>query len=111
MDKCQAVSTPLEPGVKFTKANQNTAIDFPYQELVGCLMYLAVCTRPDIAFVTNCLARFVVAPTNTHVTIAKRVLKYLSGSKSHGLLLGSHNQILLEGYCDANYGTCEVTRR
>eukprot|EP00963_Diacronema_lutheri_P009628 scaffold869_cov399-Pavlova_lutheri.AAC.1 len=111
MDKCQAVSTPLEPGVKFTTANQNTTIDFPYQELVGCLMYLAVCTRPDIAFVTNCLARFVVAPTNTHVTIAKRVLKYLSGSKSHGLLLGSHNQNLLEGYCDANYGTCEVTRR
>ena len=111
MDSCQTVSTPLEPGVKFTTLHEETPTDFPYQELVGCLMYLAICTRPDIAFVTNCLARFVVAPSNSHVTIANRVLKYLRGSKSYGLLLGSHNESLLEGYCDGNYGSCEMTGR
>ena len=111
MDTCHSVSTPLDLGTKWNVPTDTAEVNFPYQELVGCLMYLAVSTRPDIAYVTNCLARYVSAPTTTHIAIAKRVLKYLQGSKSLGLLLGSHNQNLLEGYCDANYGSCEVTRR
>ncbi|CAI5511336.1 unnamed protein product [Closterium sp. Naga37s-1] len=31
----------------------------PYAELVGCLMYLMTCTRPDLAFPLSVLARFV----------------------------------------------------
>eukprot|EP00963_Diacronema_lutheri_P010081 scaffold953_cov326-Pavlova_lutheri.AAC.1 len=67
MTDCHTVSTPMEPGTKLTSDTAMTASHFPYQELVGCLMYLAVSTRPDIAYATNCLARFVCAPNNNHV--------------------------------------------
>ena len=111
MADCHCVSTPLEPGTKWTSDAAVTESNFPYQELVGCLMYLAVSTRPDIAYVTNCLARYVSSPSSNHVAVAKRVLKYLHGTKSVGILLGDSSPSFLEGYCDANYGGCEETRR
>eukprot|EP00963_Diacronema_lutheri_P009487 scaffold847_cov397-Pavlova_lutheri.AAC.2 len=102
MADCYSVSTPLEPGTKWTSNASATESNFPYQELVGCLMYLAVSTRPDIAYVTNRLARYVSAPTSIHVAVANRVLKYLNGTKAAGILLGDSSPSLLEGYCDAN---------
>ena len=88
MADCHSVSTPLELGTKWTSDAAVTESNFPYQELVGCLMYLAVSTRPDIAYVTNRLARYVSSPSSNHVAVAKRVLKYLHGTKSVGILLG-----------------------
>jgi len=34
----------------------------PYRELVGKLLYLAVATRPDIAYIVGVLCRFVEKP-------------------------------------------------
>ncbi|CAI7792353.1 unnamed protein product [Closterium sp. NIES-54] len=51
----------------------------PYPELVGCLMYLMTCTRPDLAYPLSLLARY-VAPgrhRKVHWDAAKRVLRYL----------------------------------
>ncbi|CAI7919593.1 unnamed protein product [Closterium sp. NIES-54] len=39
----------------------------PYAELVGCLMYLMTCTRPDLAFPLNVLSRFVATGRHRHV--------------------------------------------
>ena len=111
MSDCHSVSSPMEPGIKLTEKDSAETVDFPFQELVGCLMYLAVSTRPDIAYATNCLARYVTCPCPSHVAAAKRVLRYLQGTKDFGILLGRRSDKLLEGYCDANYGNCEETRR
>ncbi|CAI7795073.1 unnamed protein product [Closterium sp. NIES-54] len=54
----------------------------PYPELVGCLMYLMTCTRPDLAYPLSILARY-VAPVRhrpEHMAAAKRVLRYLSST-------------------------------
>ncbi|CAI7862289.1 unnamed protein product [Closterium sp. NIES-53] len=51
----------------------------PYLELVGCLVYLMTCTRPDLAYPLSLLARY-VAPSRhrkLHWDAAKRVLRYL----------------------------------
>ena len=47
----------------------------PYRELVCKLLYLAVATRPDIAYVIGNLCRFVENPGWEHWLAAKRVLK------------------------------------
>ncbi|CAI7733662.1 unnamed protein product [Closterium sp. NIES-54] len=56
----------------------------PYPELVGCLMYLMTCTRPDLAYPLSLLARY-VAPgryRKVHWDAAKRVLRYLSSCEA-----------------------------
>src|SRR6266498_1870915 len=40
--------------------------EVPYLSAIGALMYIANCTRPDIAFAVNLLARYSVAPTRRH---------------------------------------------
>ncbi|CAI7921705.1 unnamed protein product, partial [Closterium sp. NIES-53] len=77
----------------------------PYAELVGCLMYLMTCTRPDLAFPLSILARF-VAPRRhrpVHWTAVVRVAKYLATTSRVGLVLGGRQDIVLTGHCDSSY--------
>lgn len=62
-----------------------------FQEMVGTLMYSAVSCRPDIAHAVQVLARSMQAPTQLHMQAAKRVFRYLAGSKDVGLIFGSRN--------------------
>ncbi|CAI7798793.1 unnamed protein product, partial [Closterium sp. NIES-54] len=62
----------------------------PYPELVGCLMYLMTCTRPDLAYPLSILARYVAPGRHRpeHMAAAKRVLRYLCSTSGMGLVLG-----------------------
>jgi hypothetical protein len=60
-----------------------------YQRLVGCLMYLAVVTWPDIAYYAMWLGHFSSKPTRSHMLTAKHVLHYLDGTRLLALFLGS----------------------
>lgn len=85
MENCNPVKTPMEPGMKLTKIELS---DFrPFRELVGALMYLAVCTRPDIAHAVSVLSQFNDYHGEEHWSAAKRVLRYLKGTMDYGLLL------------------------
>ncbi|CAI7814057.1 unnamed protein product [Closterium sp. NIES-54] len=46
----------------------------PYQELVGCLMYLMTCTRPDLAYPFSLLARYVALGRHRKSTRSSSVL-------------------------------------
>ena len=56
-----------------------------YREVVGSLLYLANCTRPDISYAVNVLSRHQIEPTNVGWNMAKRVLQYLSGTRNLSL--------------------------
>ncbi|CAI7890133.1 unnamed protein product [Closterium sp. NIES-53] len=76
----------------------------PYPELVGCLMYLMTCTRPDLAHPLSLLARY-VAPgrhRKVHWDAAKRVLRYLCSTSGMGLVLGGRGPVVLTGHADAS---------
>ena len=51
----------------------------PYDSAVGCLMYVMVCTRPDIAHAMGVLRRYMMTPEKEHWTTIKWVFKYLCG--------------------------------
>ena len=59
--------------------------EVPYLSVIGALMYVANCTRPDIAFVVNLLARHSAAPTKRHWTGVKNIFRYLQGTIDLGL--------------------------
>jgi len=56
-----------------------------YQCLVGSLTYLAICSRPDIAYAAMALGQFNAKPTRAHLLAAKGVLRYLAGTLDYGL--------------------------
>ena len=59
--------------------------DVPYAQLVGCIQYLVVCTRPDLAHAASQISRFMQNPGKEHWKAAKRVLRYLTGTLRHKL--------------------------
>eukprot|EP00798_Chlamydomonas_sp_ICE-L_P027385 gene27385-biopygen3230 len=82
-----------------------------YISLVGSLIYLSTCTRPDIAYAVSCLSRFSAVPTRAHWKAAKRLLLYLKLHKDWGLCY-SHTPVFdLTVFSDASFGEDKLTRR
>ncbi|CAI7879010.1 unnamed protein product [Closterium sp. NIES-53] len=85
----------------------------PYPELLGCLMYLMTCTRPDLAYPLSILARYVAPGRHRpeHMTAAKRVLRYLCSTSGLGLVLGGRRPLVLTGHADASWADDQATQR
>ncbi|CAI7866448.1 unnamed protein product [Closterium sp. NIES-53] len=85
----------------------------PYPELVGCLMYLLTCTRPDLAYPLSILARYVAPGRHRpeHMAAAKRVLRYLCSTSGLGLVLGGRSPVVLTGHADASWVDDLATQR
>ena len=79
--------------------------EVPYLSVVGALMYLANCTRPDIAFAVNLLARHSAAPTKRHWSGVKNIFRYLQGTKDLGLFFQfqKNQDSDMIGYADVGY--------
>ncbi|GBO23996.1 Retrovirus-related Pol polyprotein from transposon TNT 1-94 [Araneus ventricosus] len=79
MQDAKTVKTPLDPSIKLTKEmcpkTEAEKSLYPYRSLIGSLMYLAICTRPDICHTVSYLSHFNETPGMPHWTAAKRVLK------------------------------------
>ena len=72
-----------------------------YQQKVGSLMYVAVTTRPDVAFAVSRLARFLVNPGPSHHKAADRVIAYLKDTSELALQFGGEDD--LEVASDASF--------
>ena len=85
---------------------------YPFSEVVGALMYLSVCTRPDISHAVGVLARFMSAPQKHHWDAAKSLLRYVHGTTDFGIMFGGRDAVRgLQGYCDADYAGDVDTRK
>ncbi|XP_035842850.1 uncharacterized mitochondrial protein AtMg00810-like [Helianthus annuus] len=73
-----------------------------YRQLVGGLQY-ATLSRPDIAYAVNKVCQFMHSPTENHWSAVKRILRYLKGSISHGLLIQQHSESALHAYADSTH--------
>ena len=77
--------------------------EVPYLSVIGALMYLANCSRPNIAFYVNLLARYNSAPTRRHWNGIKHLLCYLRGTTNIGLFYSRESKQQFLGYADAGY--------
>ena len=125
---CKPASTPFPSNIMdLPVAPPNSLPDISdadllpkYQRIVGCLLYLAVATRPDIAYYAMWLGQFNAGPSRRHFLAAKHVLRYLSGTKNLALCLGSpspHVPSTLRGYIqnvgcsDADWASDAIDRK
>ncbi|CAI7874067.1 unnamed protein product [Closterium sp. NIES-54] len=107
--------TPLSTGHSLSAPPSNESVEpsGPYPELVGCLIYLMMYTRPDLAYPLSLLARY-VAPgrhRKVHWDAAKRVLRYLCSTSGMGLVLGGRGPVVLTSYADASWVDDFATQR
>ncbi|CAI7835242.1 unnamed protein product [Closterium sp. NIES-54] len=86
---------------------------FPYPELVGCLMFLMTCTRPDLLYPLSLLARYVDPGRHrkVHWDAAKRVTRYLCSTSGMGLVHGGRARVVLTGHADASWVDDLATQR
>ncbi|XP_058749197.1 secreted RxLR effector protein 161-like [Vicia villosa] len=75
-----------------------------YAKVIGSLMFLMNCTRPDVAYVVNRLSRYTHNPSKDHWGALNRLLRYLKGTMDWGLHYVSYPKVL-GGYCDVNWVT------
>nr|GEX13440.1 retrovirus-related Pol polyprotein from transposon TNT 1-94 [Tanacetum cinerariifolium] len=77
----------------------------PYANAVGSLMYLMVCTRPDIAYAVSVVSRYLANPGKNHWEAVKWILKYLRGTANMGLVYGTFrgNHVDVPGFVDSDY--------
>ena len=58
----------------------------PYRQLIGSLLWLVTGSRLDIAFAVSCCAKYCMNPGMAHWTAVLRILRYLNGTRSYGLV-------------------------
>ncbi|CAI7774320.1 unnamed protein product, partial [Closterium sp. NIES-53] len=108
-------STPLPIGHSLSAPPSDESVEpsGPYPELVGCLMYLMTCTRPDLAYPLSILARYVAPGRHRpeHWKAAKRVLRYLCSTSGMGLVLRGRGLLVLTGDADASWVDDLATQR
>ena len=112
MDKAHPLSSPMivrsldvknDPFRPYKKGEELLGPEVPYLSVSGALMYLANCTRLDIAFSLNLLARYNSAPTQRQWNGIKHILRYLQGTTDMGLFYSKESKQQLFGYANAGY--------
>lgn len=84
-----------------------------YKRLIGCLLYIAINTRPDIAACISILAQKVETHTEMDWNQLKRVVRYLKGTINMKLKLSDikNKHDLIVGYADADFAEDKITRK
>jgi hypothetical protein len=118
MLECNPKMQPADPYVRLTidgiegGSSSPTIDDSTYREAVGSLMFLMVCTRPDIAFAVGQVAQFSHNPKQAHWIAVQRILAYLKGTSKYGVTYGGTEQRhVLTAFSDSDYAGDSDTRR
>jgi len=107
MKAAKKVSVPMDPSVKYIQAGTALPPGNDYATILGKLIFLSVCTRPDISYAVNVLARFMQNPTDLHWKGLMQVCRYLFHTMDLGIVYG--REAGLHMYTDAAYANCPAT--
>ena len=112
-----SVDTPMQENLRLSPEEESDLTDkqikfvteFEYQRLIGCLLYLNVCTMPQISYAVSTLSQFNKSPTFLACKAVVRLAKYVYNARKLGLWLGGGRSIV--GFYDADWGGDVSTRK
>jgi Reverse transcriptase (RNA-dependent DNA polymerase)/Chromo (CHRromatin Organisation MOdifier) domain len=116
IEECIPVSTPVDNSLKLIPiTDEKDIVDAKeYRSIVGALNYVAVLTRPDIAFAVGIVSRYMQKPGKLHWMAVKRIMRYLKGTSNYGLIYHKKDlekNIILEALCDSDWAGNIVDRK
>ncbi|KAL0303095.1 UNVERIFIED_CONTAM: Retrovirus-related Pol polyprotein from transposon TNT 1-94, partial [Sesamum radiatum] len=86
--------------------------NIPYSNAIRLVMYLMICTRPDIVYVVSCLSRYMSNGGPLHWEALKWLLRYLNGSINSGIKFSKYSKgVNLVEYVDSNYANDRDSRK
>jgi hypothetical protein len=117
MADCNPSATPMDPNTRLLASDRPDVVDpvrrLRYQEITGCLQFMACWTRPDLTFTANQLGKHCSNPGEIHMAAALKALRYLKGTKALGITysrnLPDFNRLLL--WSDSDWASDTETRR
>jgi hypothetical protein len=113
MKNARTTSNPMDPDIDLSNftCQDKTADKDQYMSLIGSLMYIALATRPDIAYVVTALSRYNASALQMHPAAAKSVLRYLKMTIEFELHLRDNRQSTLEGFTDSDWAGSKDKRK
>lgn len=111
LENSKPVFTPIERDLNVT-GNVESKIDLPFRQLVGCLLYISLISRPDVCYAVNFFSRYMNSFTEELFNYLKRVVIYLLHSKDLKLTY-SHSSVAptLECFVDADWAADTTDRK
>jgi hypothetical protein len=107
MNDSHPMRLPIDPNTRLmTKNSVHEAEEHRlYQLIIGSCMYLVSCTRPDRPNPVSNLLHFLAAPSKSHLTAAKCLLRYIKRTKDLKLSIpySDGSEITLDRYSDSDY--------
>ena len=110
-------NTPISPGHNLSKEQCPTQIQQQeayikwiqkmYMTLVGSFIWICHTCRPDIAYATMILCRFMSNPGETHWKVSLQTLRYLNKTKYWGIQYSHEGNTIPYGFCDADFSADE----
>lgn len=113
MNHCKPVLTPMNHGTILVKAKEEEkeCMVSEYRSILGGLLFLSNRTRPDLSFSVGVVSIFCSKPTETHWVAVKRILRYLSGTRNHGIMFKKEDIQEVISFSDSDFGGSVEDRR
>ncbi|KAL4342059.1 hypothetical protein GQ457_08G024400 [Hibiscus cannabinus] len=103
LESCKGVDSPLPSNLKLSKNDGEKLCDpSTFRSIFESLLYMTA-TRPDLMFPATLLSRFLISPTDVHLGVAKRVLRYVKSTLGEGLNYLKMDNVVLTGYFDSDW--------
>ena len=105
---------PMSPeiyvGLRAAQPGERMSNALEYQSIIGSLLHMAQCTRPELALYVGAVASYNSSPSQAHYNAAVDIVRYVGCTAERGIIFG-HTSVPLEIWCDANFAACQGTRR
>nr|GEW18025.1 retrovirus-related Pol polyprotein from transposon TNT 1-94 [Tanacetum cinerariifolium] len=105
MTSCDSVGTPMATKHLDADMSETSVDQTKYHSMVGALMYLTA-SIPYIMHATCYCARYQVKPTEKHLTVVKRIFRYLKDTIHMGLWYSKDTSFDLTAFLDSDHAGC-----
>jgi hypothetical protein len=111
MDKAKSIKTPMGTNSHLDLDLDGTSVDQKvYHSMIRSLLYLCA-SRPDFMLSVRMCARFQATPKDYHLSVVKRIMRYLILTPNLGRWYPKGSYFELLGYSDVDYAGCKVDRK
>nr|GEX76910.1 retrovirus-related Pol polyprotein from transposon TNT 1-94 [Tanacetum cinerariifolium] len=110
MTACDSIDTSMATKHLDADLSRTLVDQTKYRSKVRALMYLTA-SRPDIMHATCYCARYQAQPTEKHLTVVKRIFRYLKDTIHMGLWYSKDTGFGLTAFSDSDHAGCLDSRK